>query len=293
MTPTQARAFLAVAIEGSFTGAAKRLNVSQPSITAQVGLIEGQYKVELFHRVGRGVRLTPAGTALLPMVRRLFTSVDEATAYLQDLRGPLSLTSRSRRPHYQYRDTYWASISEARFEMLSRMQLTNPANSKSHHVGSGQRDKEKCKIFSHRGRQTADDFCAPSFRGGDPVNNDWCDASWVSTENTNLTQYALQFDVTCTAFDRAVQVLGSGSTNKRGDEREGDDPGSAARQFNALPPAGSSRKSYVRLPKVKYDDVAHVECHAINISRVRDAIRPADSSCPRAGQRPTITASKT
>src|SRR6202048_5229193 len=84
---TQARAFLAVAIEGSFTGAAKRLNVSQPSITTQVGLIERQYKVELFHRIGRGVRLTPAGTALLPMVRRLFTSLDEATAYLQDLRG--------------------------------------------------------------------------------------------------------------------------------------------------------------------------------------------------------------
>jgi hypothetical protein len=51
------------------------------------------------------VRLTQAGTALLPMVRRLFTSLDEATAYLQDLRGPLSLTSRSRRPHYQYRDS--------------------------------------------------------------------------------------------------------------------------------------------------------------------------------------------
>jgi hypothetical protein len=94
-----------------------------------------------------------------------------------------------------------------------------------------QRDKEKCKIFSHRGRQTADDFCAPSFRVGDPVNNDWCDASWVSTENTNLTQYALQFDVTCTAFDRAVHVLGSGSTNKRGDEREGDDPSSATRKI--------------------------------------------------------------
>ena len=87
MTPTQARAFLGVAIEGSFTGAAKRLNVSQPSVTAQVGLIERQYKVELFHRIGRGVQLTPAATALLPMVRRLFTSLDEATVYLQDLRG--------------------------------------------------------------------------------------------------------------------------------------------------------------------------------------------------------------
>jgi DNA-binding transcriptional LysR family regulator len=87
MTPTQARAFLAVAIEGSFTGAAKRLNLSQPSVTTQVGLLERQYKVELFHRIGRGVRLTPAGNALLPTVRRLFTSLDEATTYLEDLRG--------------------------------------------------------------------------------------------------------------------------------------------------------------------------------------------------------------
>jgi DNA-binding transcriptional LysR family regulator len=87
MTPTQARAFLAVAIEGSFSQAAKRLNVSQPSVTTHVGLIERQYKAELFHRTGRGVRLSTAGTALLPMVRRLFTSLDEATAYLEDLRG--------------------------------------------------------------------------------------------------------------------------------------------------------------------------------------------------------------
>jgi DNA-binding transcriptional LysR family regulator len=71
MTPTQARAFLAVAIEGSFSQAANRLNVSQPSVTTHVGLIERQYKAELFHRTGRGVRLSPAGTALLPMVRRV------------------------------------------------------------------------------------------------------------------------------------------------------------------------------------------------------------------------------
>ena len=46
MTPTQARAFLAVAIEGSFTGAAKRLNLSQPSVTTQVGLFERQYPAD-------------------------------------------------------------------------------------------------------------------------------------------------------------------------------------------------------------------------------------------------------
>jgi DNA-binding transcriptional LysR family regulator len=60
MTPIRARAFFGAATEGSFSGgAAKRLNVSQPSVTTQVGSIERHYKVELFHRTGRGVRLSP------------------------------------------------------------------------------------------------------------------------------------------------------------------------------------------------------------------------------------------
>jgi LysR family transcriptional regulator, low CO2-responsive transcriptional regulator len=87
MTPAQARAFLAVAIEGSFTAGAKRLNVSQPTVTSQVRAIERQYKIELFHRAGRGASLTSAGSALLPIVRRMFASFDEATAYLHDVRG--------------------------------------------------------------------------------------------------------------------------------------------------------------------------------------------------------------
>jgi LysR family transcriptional regulator, low CO2-responsive transcriptional regulator len=86
MTPWQARAFLAVATEGSFTAAARRLAVSQPTVTSQVGDIEKQYNVELFHRTGRGARLTPAGAVLLPVVRRMFASFEEALACLEDFR---------------------------------------------------------------------------------------------------------------------------------------------------------------------------------------------------------------
>jgi LysR family transcriptional regulator, low CO2-responsive transcriptional regulator len=87
MTPVQARAFLAVATEGSFTAAARRLNLSQPTITSQVAQLEHHYKVELFHRSGRGVRLTGVGSALLPSIRRMFASFDEAVAYLEDTTG--------------------------------------------------------------------------------------------------------------------------------------------------------------------------------------------------------------
>lgn len=87
MTPTQARAFLAVALKGSFSGAARSLNVSQPTVTSQVQQIEKQYNVELFFRTGRGTSLTPVGESLLPYVRRMFSSFDEATTYLDDLKG--------------------------------------------------------------------------------------------------------------------------------------------------------------------------------------------------------------
>ena len=66
MTPAQARAFHAVAVEGSFTAAAKSLHLSQPTLTHQVKLIETRYKVELLHRTSRGARLTE----LLKQARR-------------------------------------------------------------------------------------------------------------------------------------------------------------------------------------------------------------------------------
>ncbi len=87
MTPAQARAFQAVALEGSFTAAARRLRVSQPTITNQVKQLETHYEVELFHRGGRGVRLTRTGEELLSIVRRMFGSYQEATEYLQATQG--------------------------------------------------------------------------------------------------------------------------------------------------------------------------------------------------------------
>ena len=87
MTPTQARAFLAVALKGSFSEAARSLSVSQPTVTSQVKEIERQYAVELFRRNGRGSVLTPLGKSLLPSIRRMFSSFDEANALLGEVKG--------------------------------------------------------------------------------------------------------------------------------------------------------------------------------------------------------------
>jgi DNA-binding transcriptional LysR family regulator len=63
------RYFVAVAEHLHFTRAAEALYVSQPALSKQIRVVEEQLRVRLFERDRRDVRLTAAGTALLPHVR--------------------------------------------------------------------------------------------------------------------------------------------------------------------------------------------------------------------------------
>jgi aminoethylphosphonate catabolism LysR family transcriptional regulator len=84
MRLTQLRSFHAVAVTGSFTRAAAHLGVSQPTITAQVRLLEEKYGAELFHRRGRGATLTHVGEELLRISQQMFALEGEALQLLQD-----------------------------------------------------------------------------------------------------------------------------------------------------------------------------------------------------------------
>jgi LysR family transcriptional regulator, low CO2-responsive transcriptional regulator len=87
MSPTQARTFHAVAIAGSFSGAAKALHVSQPTVTTQIKELEKLYDVKLFLRHARGVTLTPTGLELLGIIRRIDASQKEAVEFLLATQG--------------------------------------------------------------------------------------------------------------------------------------------------------------------------------------------------------------
>lgn len=84
---TQLRSFQAVALKGSFTGAAERLKLSQPTITQQVGDLESVFGVELFHRRGRRVELSEVGKSLLTVTERIFTTNEEAIELLEAANG--------------------------------------------------------------------------------------------------------------------------------------------------------------------------------------------------------------
>jgi DNA-binding transcriptional LysR family regulator len=96
METQQARVFLAVAREGSFSGAARRLYRTQPTVTMAVQKLERELGARLFERVGHGVRLTRAGETLLESLGPLVEQWDRAARRLQEmsdgvLRGPVQL----------------------------------------------------------------------------------------------------------------------------------------------------------------------------------------------------------
>ena len=78
---------LAVARTGSVGAAARQRHVSSSAVSQQIRRLETHFGVKLFERVGRGVRLTDAGAAAVPVVRELWSGVEAAFGELAAL-GP-------------------------------------------------------------------------------------------------------------------------------------------------------------------------------------------------------------
>src|SRR3954454_16136903 len=78
---------LAVVDEGGFTRAADASHVSQPSLSQGIRSLERELGVELFHRLGRSVRLTAAGEALLDPARQIMRQVETIKAAAAQVAG--------------------------------------------------------------------------------------------------------------------------------------------------------------------------------------------------------------
>jgi aminoethylphosphonate catabolism LysR family transcriptional regulator len=81
------RAYHAVATHGSFTRAAAALNVTQPTVSDQVKVLENRYEVKLFERHSRRVEMTAIGRALYEVARRQFKLEADAEQLLLTAKG--------------------------------------------------------------------------------------------------------------------------------------------------------------------------------------------------------------
>ncbi len=85
MDLTRLRAFYTVAQTGSFTRAATRLHLTQPSISRQVKSLEKTLGVKLLERHPRRITITPEGDILLRHVEQLFDDVAAIESLFQDI----------------------------------------------------------------------------------------------------------------------------------------------------------------------------------------------------------------
>ena len=86
-TLRQLKVFESVARHLSFSRAAEELHLTQPAVSIQVGKLEDHAGLPLFEQFGKKVYLTPAGTELLGIVRRIIAQFEEAEAAMTQLKG--------------------------------------------------------------------------------------------------------------------------------------------------------------------------------------------------------------
>ncbi|HKW73479.1 MAG TPA: LysR family transcriptional regulator [Candidatus Dormibacteraeota bacterium] len=87
VTLRQLRTFKTVADLSSFSLAAQRLKLSQPSVSYQVKELEEALGVPLLDRLGKRVQLTESGSLLYTYARRMLDVLDEATVAMEEMRG--------------------------------------------------------------------------------------------------------------------------------------------------------------------------------------------------------------
>ena len=86
----QLRYFVAVADEGSFSRAAAKVRVAQPSLSQQIKKLEAEMGQPLFDRLPRSVVLTEAGRCLVDYARQILASIGDARRCVDELKGEVA-----------------------------------------------------------------------------------------------------------------------------------------------------------------------------------------------------------
>jgi LysR family transcriptional regulator, benzoate and cis,cis-muconate-responsive activator of ben and cat genes len=119
---------LALAREGTFSRAAKKLHITQPALTRKIGALEKRLGVKLFNRAYHHLELTPAGRLFLP----------EAQASVQHAERAFELArQRAHLDSGPFRLGYSPYVHAELVPMLQRWQLQDISSSRGLILESG------------------------------------------------------------------------------------------------------------------------------------------------------------
>src|SRR5258706_5329829 len=85
----QLRALTEVAALGSFSAAARRLNLTQPAISLQIRELEARWGLRLVERLGKKTHATAPGRQLIEHARRIARECEAAESAMRGLRDCL------------------------------------------------------------------------------------------------------------------------------------------------------------------------------------------------------------
>jgi DNA-binding transcriptional LysR family regulator len=115
MQISQIRYFLALCDERTFTSAAQRCGVSQPTLTTAIRRLEEELGERLFDRGSRKTRLSPFGAAMRPYLLHLERSAANVKREAERLQSASSIDPINIRENPMRKSIYGASAMAALF----------------------------------------------------------------------------------------------------------------------------------------------------------------------------------
>lgn len=79
--------FYITALEKNFSKAARKLFITQPSVSHSIKQLETNLDIQLFHRTSKGVTITDEGKVLFDYVHQAFELIDNAERKISELKG--------------------------------------------------------------------------------------------------------------------------------------------------------------------------------------------------------------
>ncbi|MCP1415587.1 LysR family transcriptional regulator [Paenarthrobacter sp. A20] len=175
ITELQLRYFVAVAEEVHFGRAAAQLRVSPSSVSEQITALERRLGRTLFDRTSRSVALTTHARELLPLARKVVSSMEEVQGWAQEIEGEETLriglmvsspqfqeimtTATEKLPHVQWQIRqlgflgWYESLVKGEVDCVFLIQIGEPTGSEFEALALWD---EKCVLVASAAHSLAD-----------------------------------------------------------------------------------------------------------------------------------------